>query len=605
MRFGPSLVLLACFGLAVARSGWAQDCEGVEPVAGEAITLALVHPLLNRPVAVLAAPGDPDRLFIVEQRGLVRILDLRTNALRSAPFLSLTSRVSQTGNEQGLLGLAFHPLWRENGSFFVNYTRATDGATVVAKFQIDPADPNRALPLTEISVIEVPQPFSNNNGGHIAFGPLDHRLYIGLGDGGDANDPQNRAQDPQSLLGKMLRLDVDGVTEEEPYAIPPDNPFLADPGVRPEIWGLGLRNPWSYAFDSETGDLYLADVGEQSREEIDYVAANGSAGWNFEWKRREGKRLANASIALGAGVPVEPILEYPHSAGAGITGCAVIGGVVYRGCRLPDLRGTYFFADFCSERVYSFRVADGRVANLRERTRELNFSIPNTKIRSVSAFGTDARGEIYICDLTGKLYRIVPREGNIPPSAVIRTTPSSGRVLLAGESAEILLDASASDDGDGGTQELTVHWEKVSGPEGDTILDPDAPSTTVVFTGDGQFVYRATVDDGIDSDAKEITVLVIGAELVPFRRSDSNGDGNTDLSDGINTLRYLFVGDTISCPDAADADDSGDIDLSDAIFTFNYLFLGGGTPPAPGPDSCGADPTADLLPPCTPSEVCE
>jgi len=608
MRIVPvvSVLLLVCLGPGEGGVR-AQDCDGVTPAGGEAITLALVHPLLDRPVGVSSAPGDPSRLFILEQSGFVRVLDLKTGALLSAPFLSISSRVAQSGSEQGLLGLAFHPEWQTNRLFFVNYTRATDGATVIARFEIDPNNPNRALAGTEATVLTVAQPFSNHNGGHLEFDPFDGYLYIGLGDGGDSNDPRGHAQNPDSLLGKLLRIDVDPIDGESAYSIPPDNPYVADPGIRPEIWALGLRNPWRYSFDRETGDLYIADVGESAREEIDFVPADSEGGLNFEWKRREGTRIAHGSVEFGPGTLMPPIFEYSHT-GSAITGCAIIGGVVYRGCALPDLRGTYFFADFCTERVYSLRVVDGQATGLLDRTPELNLSIPTTKLRSVSAFGTDANGEIYICDITGKLYKIVPRTENLAPTAVIRTDPSPPELLLLGEEIQIVLDASQSDDGDHGTQELTFAWEKLEGPEGDTILSPDAVATAVTFTEEGIYTYRATVSDGLAVDTAEVTVLVVRVDPTIFIRGDSNDDGKVDISDGIRTLSFLFVGgegSEIRCQDAADANDSGTLDLSDGIFTFNYLFAGNAAPPAPGPTECGIDPTADLLPSCEMPLVCQ
>jgi hypothetical protein len=582
----------------------AQNCDGVEPVSGEALTLALVQPLLNRPVDIASVPGDVRRLFIVEQRGQIRVLDLTTNIIKSTPFLSLSSRVSQTGNEQGLLGMTFHPRHAENGWFFVNYTRESDGKTVISRFQVSPENPDRAVASSEVIFFEIAQPFPNHNGGQLAFGPKDGYLYIALGDGGDQDDPNGYAQNPASLLGKLLRIDVDRPGDSTPYSIPPENPFVSELDVLPEIIAVGLRNPWRFSFDSLTGDLYIADVGQESREEIDFVPAALIGAQNFEWKVREGTRTANAGAVLTIGEPWPPIFEYSHTGTSGAVGCAAIGGIVYRGCVFPDLRGTYFFADYCADWVRSFRVIDGAASAHRDRTAELNFSIPTTGIGDIVAFGTDARGEIYICDLTGKLFRVVPRLENIPPTAAIRTEPSPPEVLLIDGNAEISLDSAPSDDGDGGAQPLSVTWEKVSGPAGDFINDSSAPKTTVVMTQAGNYTYKLTVDDGFATSSVEVNVLVVEVAPERFRRADSNSDSDVDISDGIATLRFLFLGGLVTCPDSADADDSGIVDLSDAVFTFNFLFLGGARPPSPGPNNCGPDASADLLAVCEEPPFC-
>ena len=580
----------------------AADCEGIDTTDGERIELALVHPLLNRPVAVAAPNGDTERIFVVEQRGLVRIVRLTDGNLLSTPFLTLSSRVSQTGDWAGLLGIAFHPNYESNGYFYVHYTFGATGASVISRFEASD-DPDVADATSEFSLFSVEQPSTANNGGGMAFGP-DGFLYVGFGDGGEPGDPTSNAQNPQSLLGKILRIDVDATEEGRNYGIPADNPFVEGDSARPEIWALGVRNPWRLTFDDETGDLYFGDHGGTTRHEINYLSPADRTGQNFEWRRKEGTRVVNEGSPLTIGFAREPVFEYPLTSAEGIDGCAVIGGLVYRGCAMPDLHGTYFYADLCGDWIRSFRLENGEITHQRDRTTELNSSIALNPVSGILGFGTDGRGEIYVCDSTGKLFRIEPRDTNLPPSAAIHTTPAPPRVLLVDGTAEITLDASDSDDGDGGIQELTATWTKLSGPAGDSILAPESATTVVQFTAPGNYAYEVTVDDGEATDSADIEILVVESSDVQFRRADSNTDGGVDISDGVSTLQFLFLGASISCPDAADANDSGDLDLTDAVFTFNYLFLGGGPPPAPGPIDCGPDDTGDLLEECESMDAC-
>jgi glucose/arabinose dehydrogenase len=334
---------------------------------------------LQSPIDIQTA-GD-DRLFIVEQRGVVRITD--ENGLRQEPFLDIRDRVLDTGNEQGLLGLAIHPDFAANGAFYVNYTRGT-GDTVIARFQAG-ADPNRADPTSEFVLLQIDQPYPNHNGGRVVFGP-DGYLYIGTGDGGSQGDPQGRAQNPDSLLGKILRLDVDG---GEPYAIPPDNPFAAG-GGRPEIWALGLRNPWRFDFDPATGDLFIGDVGQNQWEEIDFLSSGTAAGINFGWDRREG--LASYE---GDSSPAftDPVAVYSHGEG----GCSVTGGEVIRDPSLPEWQGIYLYGDFCSGLIWGlFRDGSGAWQN------RLLF---DSGFR-ITSFGSGDDGTIYVLDRSGEVYRL-------------------------------------------------------------------------------------------------------------------------------------------------------------------------------------------------------
>lgn len=352
-------------------------------------TLAQVAGGLQEPVFLTHAGDGSGRLFIVEQPGVIRIL--QDGALSPEPFLDITERVNDRSNEQGLLGLAFHPQYAANGWFFVNYTDA-GGDTVIARFQVS-SDPDRADPASETVLLTVDQPYPNHNGGDLAFGP-DGYLYIGLGDGGSANDPQDNAQNLESLLGKLLRIDVNapGAT----YAIPPDNPFAGRPDARPEIWAWGLRNPWRFSFDRATGDLYIADVGQGQIEEVNFQPAGSPGGENYGWRPLEGTRLTGLDRAAPAGA-APPVTEYTHAEG----GCSVTGGYVYRGQALPALHGAYFFADYCTGIVWSLaRDAAGQWQ--RQVFDETGFQ--------VSSFGEDAAGELYLLGhRDGGVYQLVEK----------------------------------------------------------------------------------------------------------------------------------------------------------------------------------------------------
>ena len=345
---------------------------------------------LNRPVAFKHAGDGSTRSFIVEQAGLIKVF-LDGNIL-TKPFLDIRTRISTAGNEQGLLGLAFHPDFAENGFFYVNYTDRA-GDTVIARFTADLSvapELQSADPQSEVILLQVDQPARNHNGGGLAFGP-DGYLYIGLGDGGGAGDPQGNGQALVTLLGKLLRLDVD---TSAPYAIPADNPFRVGEGL-PEIWAYGLRNPWGFAFDAKTGDLYLADVGQDAREEINYLpAAFTDAPANFGWNLFEGSLPYKPAAGSTTGALTSPVFEYGHD-----QGCSVTGGVLYRGQALPAFQGVYVFGDFCSGLVWGL---------LRNSTGAWTAQVLFKTGLQISAFGVDESGEIYMLDLAGGLHRLQP-----------------------------------------------------------------------------------------------------------------------------------------------------------------------------------------------------
>ncbi len=347
----------------------------------------------SKPVFVSSAPGDSTRLFVVEQLGRIEII--RNDTVLANPFLTIEDSVGSNGGEQGLLGLAFHPSYPDSPYFYVNYT-GIDSATRISRFSVT-SNPDSANRASEERILLVNQPFANHNAGMLAFGP-DGYLYIGLGDGGSGGDPGNRAQTPTTLLGKMLRLDINTL----PYSIPPDNPWAAAVDTLPEIWAFGLRNPWRYSFDRATGDLYIADVGQASFEEIDFQPAASSGGENYGWRLKEGTACYDPPSGCDTLTGLtDPIYEYAR--GGVPFKCAVTGGYVYQGCAIPDLQGTYFFADFCSEQIWTFAFDGSSVLDFTDRTTELGLSGV-----SIVSFGEDYFGELYIVDLGGSIYKIIP-----------------------------------------------------------------------------------------------------------------------------------------------------------------------------------------------------
>lgn len=374
-------------------------------LAQHTLTSERVASGLSRPIG-FAHAGDPDRAYIVQQRGKILVLDLTTDTVLATPFLDLTGIVSISGNEQGLLGLAFHPDYASNGLFYVNYTKASGGDTVIGQFSVS-SDPDVADSDSFVQLLTYDQPFSNHNGGWIGFGPNDGYLYISAGDGGSANDPGNRAQTIDGmLLGKLLRIDVDGddfpADPERNYAIPTGNPFVGVAG-EDEIWAFGLRNPWRSSFDRATGDLWIADVGQNNYEELNFQPAASLGGENYGWRCMEGFHCTGLTGCTCSGTELTlPIHEYTHS-----DGCSVTGGSVYRGAWSPHLRGTYFFADYCSASIWSLRYDGSAVTEFTNRTAELAPDVGS--IGSIASFGEDARGELYICDLGGEVFRVRPR----------------------------------------------------------------------------------------------------------------------------------------------------------------------------------------------------
>jgi glucose/arabinose dehydrogenase len=365
---------------------------------------------LNSPVFVTSAHDGSNRLFIVEQTGRIKVL--QPNSTTPTLFLDVSNKIV-SGGERGLLGLTFHPDFTNNRRFFINYTRQGDGATVIAEYQASIGNPNVAE-TNEVILMTIAQPAANHNGGMVEFGP-DKFLYIGMGDGGFANDPNNRAQNVEDLLGKMLRIDVDHFDGQLPYASPADNPFFGATRGRDEIFAYGLRNPWRFSFDSLTGELYVADVGQGVVEELDIVTRGG----NYGWRVLEGTRCTNngpASCTTPGFIP--PVFEYTHTGGR----CSITGGYVYRGTKSSLPAGSYVYADYCTGEIFLL------IGTAQQSLMDTNLNI--------SSFGEDEAGEIYVVGLGGTLHRI--KNPNATPPTPTPTFSISNPFLRHRKTGEII-----------------------------------------------------------------------------------------------------------------------------------------------------------------------
>ncbi|MCC6712751.1 MAG: PQQ-dependent sugar dehydrogenase [Candidatus Dadabacteria bacterium] len=409
MKYGAYFLLLAFSFLAVGGAH-AVELTTVKIAGGFADPL------------YLTSPAGDSRLFVVEQNtGRIRVV--KNGAVLPAPFLDIGAKAS-SGGERGLLGLAFHPNYSSNGYFYVNDTD-NGGDTVLARYRVS-GNPDIADAASETVLMNVTQPFSNHNGGMMAFSPNDDYLYIGMGDGGPGNDPGNRAQDGGVVFGKILRMDVGNGAV---FRDAPGNPFSNNPSFLGSIWALGFRNPWRFSFDRLNGDLYIADVGENAREEVSWQPGESPGGENYGWRCMEGKACTGLSgcTCNSPGLTI-PLHDYAHSGG----NCSITGGYVYRGADIPELDGTYFYADYCTGRIWSFKRSGSGVAQLVERTAELRPQTGET-INNVTSFGEDDRGEIYIVDKDGEIYKIVRRAGPTPAPTPVPTaspTPRPGNPTL-------------------------------------------------------------------------------------------------------------------------------------------------------------------------------
>jgi glucose/arabinose dehydrogenase len=360
---------------------------------GFKLALEPIVDTFTQPIFLTHAGDSSGRLFVATKPGQVNIV--KDGQRIPQPFLDIQGRISANNYEQGLLGLAFHPNYASNGLFYLNYSAPETGNTIIAERKVSATDPNRADPDYERLIIEIKQPYTNHNGGMIAFGP-DGYLYIGMGDGGSAGDPTGQAQNLRSLLGKILRINVDAQANGKAYAIPADNPFVGQSNAAPEIWSYGWRNPWRFSFDRLTGDKFFGDVGQNAFEEVHYEAANAPAGLNYGWNRMEGLHCypnSGQTNCNADGKFVLPVIEYGRD-----FGLSVVGGYVYRGQQFPDMQGVYFYADFGQSRIWALRkTADG----LWENAELTQAGFP------ISSFGEDEAGELYLVDFAGGIYKLI------------------------------------------------------------------------------------------------------------------------------------------------------------------------------------------------------
>jgi glucose/arabinose dehydrogenase len=485
----------------------------------------------TKPLYVTAPAGDT-RLFVVEQ-ATADIKIVKSGIVQTPVFIDLTPKVNAVGNERGLLGMAFSPNYANDGFFFVHYTAgAGAGSSVVERYQVSASNPDVANFASGTIVLTLVQPFTNHNGGNLQFG-ADGYLYIGYGDGGSANDPNCNAQKNTTWLGKMLRIDVSSL----PYTIPPTNPWTSPTdGILDEIWAFGLRNPWRYSFDRQTGDLYIGDVGQGAVEEIDVEPA-GVSGRNYGWKMMEGNScLGSASGCAVAPPPCNsplytgPIQTYSHAGGA----CSITGGYVYRGAAIPSLAGLYFYADYCSAQINSLQWnGAGGFTNLVNQTATLAPG-GGLSIATVTSFGQDGFGELYIIDQGGEVFKIVPTvapvdcDGNTHSDAIeIAAAPykdldlNGGLDLCQGLSAN---KASLSQ-GAGGIQALSIHMGAANAGKLYLTL------TSASGTAPGTVVDGVTIP--LNLDALMVSSLTL-ANVTPWNQSlgflDVAGRGQTNFT---------------------------------------------------------------------------
>jgi len=367
-------------------------CSSGSPIPTDNFQVERVFPDLSfQEMTNLIQPGDTnDLIFIAEQRGVIYAFSAN-NSQQADIFLDITDRVNRGGDEEGLLGLAFDHDYQGNGYFYVYYSAADPRRSVLSRFSLDQENTNIADPQSEVVIMEVAQPYSNHNGGQLAFGP-DGYLYIGLGDGGSGGDPLGNGQNLSTLLGSILRIDVSGLSAPGDYEIPADNPFVGTEGARPEIWAYGLRNPWRFSFDSETGLLWAGDVGQNLWEEIDIITKGANYGWNI----MEGFHCYSPSTGCNQSGLTLPVVEYGHS-----EGCSVTGGYVYRGAQIASLQGHYIYGDYCSGNIWALAYNGSAVAE--------NKLLVVSSL-SITSFGVDLAGNLYILDRQGGIYTLVQTE---------------------------------------------------------------------------------------------------------------------------------------------------------------------------------------------------
>jgi hypothetical protein len=503
--------------LLIARSAYAS------------IQLQLVWSPIPNLVGIEHAGDGSNRLFLLDQAGRIRIYDGTT--LITTPFLDISGLVpppATRGTEEGLLGLAFHPNYSSNGFFYVNYTN-TSGNIVVARYQASPPSGNVANPGSGTVLLTIPHPtFANHNGGQIRFGP-DGYLYIATGDGGSGGDPSDNGQNLNTLLGKILRIDVNGAS---PYAIPPTNPFVNTAGAD-EIWSYGLRNPWRFTFDRQTGDMFIADVGQGDWEEIDFEPA-ATGGRNYGWRRMEGTHCFIPSTNCNTGSLVLPIAEYPHNVEGAFLGCSVTGGFRYRGSTLTAHVGTYFFADYCTGRIWGATPnGDGSWSSV---------ELLDTN-RNISTFGEDSAGNLYVGHHGGELYRIVSA-GALPRLTISKA--GAGKGLVTSSPAGIHCGTICGVEVSGGTVTLSVAPESgwvFAGWSGDTdCVDGSVTLTSsrtcvAHFSASGSFTDETLIPGVTPVKAIHVTELRarIDSQRIRFNLGGFNWS-NSPLASGSPVL---------------------------------------------------------------------
>lgn len=401
-----SSILAAALAAAVVSPVLAQTAIDTKRI----VSTGLVYPTF-----ITHAPGDATRLFVLEKAGRIRIVDLATNTLLATSFLDIDALVTggaSTSDEQGLLGLAFDPNYATNGQFYVYYTGS--GTNNVARYTVS-ANPNVAN-TAGVIMMTWTDPFTNHNGGWMGFGP-DGNMYIATGDGGSANDPGNRAQTLTDRNGKLHRIKPTVGGASPYYTVPADNPFVGGATTADDtVWAYGLRNPWRCSFDRATGDLWIADVGQNAVEEVNFQAAGTGAGRNYGWRCTEGtSNTGLTGCTFGSPTLTAPIHTYTHVAGT-TGGYSLTGGYVYRGCRIPDLQGTYFFSDYVNANIWTFRynAATNAKTEFQNRNSTLGTSVEGGVVNQYASFGEDANGELYIADHGGQIYKIIPASGDGP-----------------------------------------------------------------------------------------------------------------------------------------------------------------------------------------------
>lgn len=517
---------------------------GVAALSSAQLQLTTFASGFSNPIAIIADPDSASRFFVVQQRGLIRIVE--NGSVLPGNFLDVSTLIA-TGGERGLLGMAFDPAHATNRYFYLNFTETSTGATRIVRYTRSNATTADAA--SRFDLLRIPQPFTNHNGGTIAFGD-DGFLYIGMGDGGSANDPNNAAQTTSSLLGKMLRIDVNGddfpTDNARNYRIPPSNPFLDGVPVTAsgEIWAFGVRNPWKWSFDRKSlgglGAMLIGDVGQNQWEEVNYEPF-GAGGRNYGWRMREGAH--STGLSGSAYTPwVDPIVEYSHAVGGSIT-----GGFVYRGNALgPDFYGRYFFADYISGRVWSVFVdvdpatGEGSASDLREHTSDLT---TGTSIGNVSSFGVDRSGELFIVGYGGTVYRLAP-EGDLGNEL-------TAMVMFGGNSNRALRDRFVLDVRAPGST-TPLHRYTMSMDDMDAFRCPVPARTIDVSIKPGSFLRRTVSLDATSGDVHGMFEMVNG---------DVNGDNTINISDFL-ALRQAF-GTSAGGP--ADLNGDGSVNVADFL----------------------------------------